>query len=134
MMKRHGIIVFSLHYSISIVIFLLLMTHSCVNQVEGSWPLTQKLSSISINNFKLSKAYSGPSQRGIGHAVIHNAHFPTPLISRLKITTTQPYSYSSPTETGIDHATHNDLTATRSRGSDNKAQPCSAPAYNGIGN
>ncbi|KAF3446597.1 hypothetical protein FNV43_RR11777 [Rhamnella rubrinervis] len=132
MMKRHGIIVLSLRYSISTVIFLLLfMTLSFVNQVEGSRPLTHKLSSISINKFKLSKAYSGPSNRGAGHAIIHTAHFPTPLINRLKITTTKPYSCSVPTETGIDHVGHTDPTTPIKRF--NKAQPYSAPAYKGIG-
>lgn len=132
-MNRRGIIVFLLqHCSISTVIFLLLMTLSCANQVEGSRPLTHKLSSISINKFKLSKAYSGPSRRGIGHAIIHNAHFPTPLINRSKITTTQPYSYSGPTQTGIDHAAHTDPTPTPIKRF-NKAQPYSAPAYKEIG-
>lgn len=97
MMKHRCIIVFAQH-SISIFIFFLILT--CVNQVEGSRHLTNKLSTTSIDRFKLYKAYSGPSKRGIGHAIVHY-HFPTP-VKGLKIT----QAYSGPSRRGVGHMAH----------------------------
>uniref|UniRef100_A0A2N9IYF9 Uncharacterized protein n=1 Tax=Fagus sylvatica TaxID=28930 RepID=A0A2N9IYF9_FAGSY len=58
------IIVFALN-SIFIVTFFLLL--SCSMDVEGSRPFMYQPPTNSINMSLTAEAYSGPSQRGIGH-------------------------------------------------------------------
>lgn len=99
MLKHHGKVIVFAQHSISIFIFFLVL--SFANQVEGSRPHTDKLSTTSIDRFKLFKAYSGPSKRGIGHAIMHY-HFATP-IKRLKIT--RAYN-SGPSKRAIGHMAH----------------------------
>lgn len=96
MKKHHGFVkVFAMN-SISAVIFLLLILSSAVD-VEGSRPLVHKLSSNSnsISKFQIVQAYSGPSRRGVGHALMHLNLSPAPFkISK---------AYSGPDKGGDGH-------------------------------
>ncbi|CAL8996295.1 unnamed protein product [Prunus brigantina] len=98
MKKHHGFIkVFAVN-SISAVIFLLLLLLlSSAVEVEGSRPLVHKLSSNSnsISKFQIVQAYSGPSRRGVGHALMHLNLSP----ARFKISE----AYSGPDKGGDGH-------------------------------
>ncbi|CAB4266273.1 unnamed protein product [Prunus armeniaca] len=96
MKKHHGFIKVLAVNSISAVIFLLLLLSSAV-EVEGSRPLVHKLSSNSnsISKFQIVQAYSGPSRRGVGHALMHLNLSPAPI----KISE----AYSGPDKGGDGH-------------------------------
>ncbi|KDP41671.1 hypothetical protein JCGZ_16078 [Jatropha curcas] len=78
-MKHTRHIVFSLSF---IVITYLVVLSSFSVQVESSRPLSHRLPPTSTNSFRIAKAYSGPSRRGIGHVSL---------------------AYAGPSHSGIGH-------------------------------
>lgn len=74
-------------------------------QVEGSRQLVQyhKVSSTSVDRLKIAEAYSGPSNGGIGHAIMHNTVFHTTPSNGFKIIRAN----SGPSRGGAGHGLTN---------------------------
>ncbi|EXB89249.1 hypothetical protein L484_006803 [Morus notabilis] len=104
MKSQLGISYGQYNYTISVVMIFLLMV-SFGMQVKASRPLIihhhVKLSKTSSSHrLKIAKAYSGPSNKGIGHAIMHDNVLPINYASkRLKIT----QAYSGPSRRGVGH-------------------------------
>ncbi|GMN35027.1 hypothetical protein TIFTF001_005048 [Ficus carica] len=87
-------------FTISVVMIFLLMFSFAV-RVNASRPLKHhhKVSKTSFHRLKIAKAYSGPSDSGVGHAIMHDKIMT--INERKKFKTSR--AYSGPSRRGAGH-------------------------------